>query len=85
MIMKYRINILCGINNLSVRFDKEFNDEFINKLINLLNNFEIKEKDKDYIWLKLEEKNVLIYKHGEILFLGFSEEDVKNILDKVLK
>jgi hypothetical protein len=83
--MKYNISKLCGINNLSVRFDKEFDNKFINKLIKILDNFEIKEKDKDYIWLKLEEKNVLIYKHGEILFLGFSEEDVENILDKVLK
>jgi hypothetical protein len=73
------------MNNLSVRFDKEFNDEFINKLINLLNNSEIKEKNEDSIWLKLGEKDILIYKHGEILFLDFSEEDVKNILDKVLK
>ena len=73
------------MNDLSVRFDKEFDDEFVDKLINLLNNFEIKEKDRDYIWLKLDEKNVLVYKHGEILFLGFSEEDVKNILDNVLK
>ncbi len=83
--MKYRISKLCGMNNLSVRFDEEFDDEFINKLINLLNNSEIKEKDKDSVWLKLGEKDILIYKHGEILFLGFSEEDVKNILDKVLK
>jgi uncharacterized Rmd1/YagE family protein len=83
--MKYRINKLCGINNLSVRFDKEFDDEFINKLINLLNNSEIKEKDKDSVWLKLGEKDILIYKHGEILFLGFSEDDVKNILYKVLE
>jgi uncharacterized Rmd1/YagE family protein len=83
--MKYRINKLCGINNLSVRFDKEFDDKFIDKLIKILNNFEIKEKDKDSIWLKLGEKDILIYKHGEILFLGFSEDDVKNILDKVLE
>jgi len=76
---------LCGINNLSVRFDKEFDDEFINKLIKILDNFEIKEKDKDSVWLKLGEKDILIYKHGEILFLGFSEDDVKNILYKVLK
>ena len=82
--MKYNINKLCGINNLSVRFDKEFDDEFINKLINLLNNFEIRERNSDSIWLKSGEKDVLIYKHGEILFLGFSEEDVKNILNKVL-
>jgi len=82
--MKYSINKLCGINNLSVRFDKEFDDEFINKLIKILNNFEIRERNSDSIWLKSEEKDVLIYKHGEILFLGFSEEDVKNILNKVL-
>ena len=83
--MKYSINKLCGMNNLSVRFDKEFDDEFINKLISLLNNFEIKEKSNDSIWLKSEEKDVLIYKYGEIVFLGFSEEDVKNILNKVLE
>jgi len=83
--MKYSINKLCGMNNLSVRFDKNFDDEFINKLIKILNNFEIKERNNDSIWLKSEEKDVLIYKHGEIIFLGFSEEDVKNILDKVLK
>jgi len=83
--MKYSINKLCGVNNLSVRLDKEFDNEFINKLIKILNNFEIKEKNEDSIWLKLEEKDVLIYKYGEIIFLGFSEEDVKNILDKVLK
>ena len=82
--MKYSINKLCGINNLSVRFDKEFDDEFINKLIKILNNFEIRERNSDSIWLKSEEKDVLIYKHEEILFLGFSEEDVKNILNKVL-
>jgi uncharacterized Rmd1/YagE family protein len=83
--MKYSINKLCGMNNLSVRFDKEFDNEFIDKLIKILNNFEIKEKSNDSIWLKSEEKDVLIYKYGEIVFLGFSEEDVKNILDKVLK
>ncbi|MFP3166979.1 MAG: hypothetical protein RXQ68_00930 [Candidatus Nanopusillus sp.] len=83
--MKYNINKLCGINNLSVRFDENFDDEFINKLINLLNNFEIKEKNKDSIWLKLREKDILVYKYGEIVFLGFSEEDVKNILNKVLR
>ena len=83
--MKYRISKICGINNLSVRFDKEFDDEFINKLINLLDNSKIKEKDKDSIWLKLGEKDILIYKHGEILFLGFSEEEVKNILNRVLE
>ena len=83
--MKYSINKLCGVNNLSVRLDKEFDNEFINKLIKILNNFEIKEKNEDSIWLKLEEKDVLIYKYGEIIFLGFSEEDVKSILDKVLK
>jgi uncharacterized Rmd1/YagE family protein len=83
--MRYYIDKLCGMNNLSVRFDKEFDDEFINKLIKILDNFEIKEKDKDSVWLKLGEKDILIYKHGEILFLGFSEDDVKNILDKVLK
>ena len=83
--MKYSINKLCGMNNLSVRFDKEFDDEFIDKLIKILNNFEIKEKNKDSIWLKSEEKDILIYKYGEIIFLGFSEDDVKNILDKVLK
>jgi len=83
--MKYSINKLCGMNNLSVRFDKEFDNEFIDKLISLLNNFEIKEKSNDSIWLKSEEKDVLIYKYGEIIFLGFSEENVKNILDKVLK
>ena len=73
------------MNNLSVRFDKEFDDKFIDKLIKILNNFEIKEKNDDSIWLKSEEKDVLIYKYGEILFLGFSEDDVKNILYKVLK
>jgi uncharacterized Rmd1/YagE family protein len=82
--MKYSINKLCGINNLSVKFDKELDNEFIDKLIKILNNFEIKEKSNDSIWLKLEEKDVLIYKYGEIIFLGFSEEDVKNILDKAL-
>ena len=76
---------LCGINNLSVRFDEEFDDEFINKLIKVLDNFEIKEKNDDSVWLKLGEKDILIYKHGEILFLGFSEDDVKDILYKVLK
>jgi uncharacterized Rmd1/YagE family protein len=83
--MKYSINKLCGMNNLSVRFDKEFDNEFIDKLIKILNSFEIKEKVNDSIWLKSEEKDVLIYKYGEIVFLGFSEDDVKNILDKVLK
>jgi len=83
--MEYRISKLCGMNNLSVRFDKEFDNEFIDKLIKILNNFEIKEKNDDSIWLKSEEKDVLIYKYGEILFLGFSEDDVKNILYKVLK
>jgi len=83
--MKYSINKLCGMNNLSVRFDKEFDNEFINKLISLLNNFEIKEKSNDSVWLKSEEKDVLIYKYGEIVFLGFSEEDVKNILNRVLE
>ena len=83
--MKYNISKLCGMNNLSVRFDKEFDNEFIDKLIKILNNFEIKEKNDDSIWLKSEEKDVLIYKYGEILFLGFSEDDVKNILYKVLK
>ena len=83
--MKYNINKLCGMNNLSVRFDKNLDDEFINKLINLLNNFEIKEKNEDSIWLKSEEKDVLVYRYGEIVFLGFSEEDVKNILNKVLE
>jgi len=83
--MKYNINKLCGMNNLSVRFDKKFDNEFINKLINLLNNFEIKEKNEDSIWLKLGEKDVLVYRYGEIVFLGFSEDDVKNILDKALE
>ncbi len=83
--MEYRINKLCGINNLSVRFDREFDDKFIDKLIKILNNFEIKEKNEDSIWLKLGEKDILVYKYGEIVFLGFSEDDVKNILDKVLK
>jgi len=83
--MKYSINKLCGMNNLSVRFDKEFDNEFIDKLIKILNNFEIKEKSNDSIWLKSEEKDILIYKYGEIIFLGFSEDDIKNILDKVLK
>ncbi len=83
--MEYRINKLCGMNNLSVRFDKKFDDKFINKLISLLNNFEIKEKNEDSIWLKSEEKDILVYKYGEIVFLGFSEDDVKNILDKVLE
>ena len=82
--MKYNINKLCGMNNFSVRFDKKFDDEFLNKLINLLYNFEIKEKNDDSIWLKLEEKDILVYKYGEIVFLGFSEEDVKNILNRVL-
>jgi len=72
------------MNNFSVRFDKNFDDEFLNKLINLLNNFEIKEKNDDSIWLKLEERDILVYKYGEIVFLGFSEEDVKNILNRVL-
>jgi len=82
--MKYNINKLCGINNLSVRFDKNLDDEFINRLINLLNNFEIKEKNQDSIWLKLGEKDLLVYRYGEIVFLGFSEEDVKSILNRVL-
>jgi len=82
--MKYNINKLCGINNLSVRFDKNLDDEFINKLINLLNNFEIKEKNDDAIWIKLGEKDLLVYRYGEIVFLGFSEEDVKSILNRVL-
>jgi len=82
--MKYSINKLCGMNNLSVRFDKEFDNEFIDKLVKILNNFEIKENE-DSVWLKSEEKDILIYKYGEIIFLGFSEDDVKNILDKVLK
>jgi uncharacterized Rmd1/YagE family protein len=83
--MKYSINKLCGMNNLSVRFDKEFDNEFIDKLIKILNNFEIRDKNDYSIWLKSEEKDVLIYKYGEIVFLGFSENDVKNILDKILK
>lgn len=83
--MKYNINKLCGINNLSVRFDKNLDDEFINRLIKILNNFEIKEKNEDSIWLKLGEKDLLIYRYGEIVFLGFSEEDVKNILNRVLE
>ena len=83
--MKYNINKLCGMNNLSVRFDKKFDNEFINKLIKLLNNFEIKEKNEDSIWLKSEEKDVLVYRYGEIVFLGFSEEDVKNVLNRVLE
>jgi uncharacterized Rmd1/YagE family protein len=82
--MKYSINKLCGMNNLSVKFDKEFNNEFIDKLIKILNNFEIKERNENSVWLKLEEKDVLIYKYGEIIFLGFSEEDAKKILDKAL-
>ncbi len=81
--MKYNIFKLCGMNNLSVKFDKEFTDEFINSLLEKFSDFDIKDRKEDSIWLKQKEKDIVIYKYGEILFLGFSEEEVRKYLTDI--
>jgi len=71
------------MNNLSVKFDKEFTDEFINSLLEKFSDFDIKDRKEDSIWLKQKEKDIVIYKYGEILFLGFSEEEVRKYLTDI--
>jgi len=79
----YKIIKLCGINDYAVNFDKKLN---IDKVISLFDGYEILDKDEDSARLSRGDKKVFISSSGEIIFIGFTEEEVEEIcrtIDKV--
>ncbi|MEM1634209.1 MAG: hypothetical protein QW714_00570 [Nanopusillaceae archaeon] len=80
----YKINKLCGINDYSVIFDEKLD---IDKVSNFFvkRNYEILEKDQEIARMYYNDKKVLIYYYGEIIFINFNEEEVKNICDEIEK
>ena len=79
----YKIIKLCGINDYAVTFDKKLD---IDKVISLFDGYEILDRDKDSARLSKGDKKVFIYSSGEIIFIGFSYNEVEEIcrtVDKV--
>jgi len=79
----YKIIKLCGVNDYSATFNKKLD---IDKIIILFNGYEVLDKDKDSARLSKDNKRVFIYSSGEIIFIGFSYDEVEEIcrtIDKI--
>jgi len=74
-----KIEEICG-GVISLKFEKELNLEKISKFFR---GFEIVYKSQDSIKLKKDKKEVMIFKHGEILFYNFEKKEVLNIAENL--
>ncbi|MGC9079392.1 MAG: hypothetical protein ACP5G1_01500 [Nanopusillaceae archaeon] len=78
----YYIYELCGKNDYLVKISKKIDLNSLEEKLKLL-DFVLIEKNEDSIALKNNEKNILIYSFGEIIFINFSREEVINLLNKI--
>ncbi|MEM0379606.1 MAG: hypothetical protein QW038_02730 [Nanopusillaceae archaeon] len=78
----YKINKLCGINDYSVVFDKKIE---IDRVLSIFKDYKILEKDHELVRLYNNDKKVLIYSYGEIIFINFYIEEVQRICDEIEK
>jgi len=74
-----RIEEICG-GLISLKFEKELDLE---KISNFFKEFEIIYKSQGSIKLKKERKEVMIFKHGEILFYNFEKKEILSIAENL--
>jgi len=70
-----KIREICG-GAISLNLGREID---LQKLSEFFKDFSVVYKSKDSIKLKKENKEILAFKYGEILFYGFGKEEVLNI------
>jgi hypothetical protein len=59
--MYYRINKLCGREDYSVKFNGKIDSKIVNKILEVLKDFEVKSKSSDSIWLQKGDKKFLFF------------------------
>jgi uncharacterized Rmd1/YagE family protein len=82
--MYYRINKLCGREDYSVKFNGKIDSKIVNKILEVLKDFEVKSKSSDSIWLQKGDKKIFVFFYGEILFTNFTKDEVTSIVNSIL-
>jgi uncharacterized Rmd1/YagE family protein len=82
--MYYRINKLCGREDYSVKFNGKIDSKIVNKILEVLKDFEIKSKSSDSIWLQKGDKKIFVFFYGEILFTNFTKDEVTSIVNSIV-
>ncbi|MEM0324893.1 MAG: hypothetical protein QW678_02920 [Candidatus Aenigmatarchaeota archaeon] len=72
-----KLREICG-GAFSLKFDKEIE---IEKIANLFKDYKVVIKNEDSIKLSKKEKEILIFKYGEILFYNFKKDEIFEILE----
>jgi uncharacterized Rmd1/YagE family protein len=83
--MYYRINKLCGREDYSVKFNGKIDSKIVNKILEVLKDFEVKSKSGDSIWLQKGDKKIFVFFYGEILFTNFTKDEVTSIVNSILR
>ena len=83
--MYYRINKLCGREDYSVKFNGKIDSKIVNKILEVLKDFEVKSKSSDSIWLQKGDKKIFVFFYGEILFTNFTKDEVTSIVNSILR
>jgi len=82
--MYYRINKLCGREDYSVKFNGKIDSKIVNKILEVLKDFEVKSKSSDSIWLQKGDKKIFVFFYGEILFTDFTKDEVTSIVNSIV-
>jgi len=82
--MYYRINKLCGREDYSVKFNGKIDSKIVNKILEVLKDFEVKSKSSDSIWLQKGDKRIFVFFYGEILFTNFTKDEVTSIVNSIV-
>jgi uncharacterized Rmd1/YagE family protein len=82
--MYYRINKLCGREDYSVKFNGKIDSKIVNKILEVLKDFEVKSKSSDSIWLQKGDKKIFVFFYGEILFTNFTKDEVTSIVNSIV-
>ena len=80
---KYRISSLCGGNDYIVRFERSFD---MNKLKNIIGKKFKLGLETDSVMRFLDNNKIItVFNYGEIVFSGFTIDDVKMICEEIIK
>jgi len=74
-----KIREICG-GVISLNLEREID---LQKLSELFKDFSVTYKSRDSVKLKKENKEILAFRYGEILFYGFGKEEVLNIANNL--
>jgi len=74
-----KIREICG-GVISLNLGREID---LQKLSEFFKDFSVVYKSRDSVKLKKENKEVLAFRYGEILFYGFRKEEVSNIANSL--